>query len=107
MVSGCNHLMANNSSSSRFLLCHLVLDAAFLNGPPRFLLLPYCPSLNGYLGDSHTSWVPVKFCVPQGSVLGSLLYIMVTAGVPSLFTKLLSSGHLTDDVQAFFSFSFY
>src|SRR5678815_893665 len=39
---------------------------------------------------------------PQGSVLGPLLFILYTAGIPSLFPNHSAIGHLfADDVQAY------
>src|SRR6218665_1594054 len=54
------------------------------------------------LGDTRSSWVPVQFGVPQGSVLGPLLYILLTADISHLFAKYSASVHLyADDVQAY------
>src|SRR6218665_1235054 len=53
------------------------------------------------LGDTRSSWVPVQFGVPQGSVLGPLLYILFTADISRLFPKYSACGHLYADVQAY------
>ena len=54
------------------------------------------------LGDTRSSWVPVQFGIPQGSVLGPLLYILLTVDISRLFAKYSASGHLSaDDIQAY------
>ena len=53
-------------------------------------------------GNSRSNWVPVYLGVPQGSVLGPLLFILYTADVTSLFPSHSATGHLfADDVQAY------
>jgi hypothetical protein len=52
--------------------------------------------------DSRSKWVEVRFGVPQGSVLGPILYILYTADISLIFTKHAAIGHLyADDAQAF------
>jgi hypothetical protein len=53
-------------------------------------------------GDTRTNWIPIKLGVPQGSVLGPLLFILYTADILSLLPPSKAAGHLfADDVQAF------
>ena len=75
-----------------------------LKGSPLLWLRSYLSDRTQMIisGDSRTQWVPVKLGVPQGSVLGPLLFILYTAGIPSLFPNHSAIGHLfADDVQAY------
>ena len=108
-------LLALFDASSAFdmvdhdILLHRLEISFGLSGPPLLWFRSYLTDRTQMviLGDSRTSSVPVKFGVPQGSVLGPLLYIMFTADIPLLFAKHSASGHLyADDVQAFVHGSF-
>ena len=54
------------------------------------------------LGSSRSSSVPVRSGVPQGSVLGPILYVLYTADVMQLVESLQASVHLyADDTQLY------
>jgi len=64
------------------------LETSFgLSGSHLFLFRSYLydRSQKVILGETRSSWVPVQFCVSQGSVLGPLLYILFTADISCQF----------------------
>ena len=52
-------------------------------------------------GDTRTNWIPIKLGVPQGSVLGPLLFILYTADILSLLPPSKAAGHLFADDASF------
>src|ERR1700733_7399435 len=53
-------------------------------------------------GSSRSLWVPAPFGLPQGSVLGPLLYILYTSEIGALLAASAVLGQLyADDVQAY------
>ena len=77
-----------------FGLCVGFLDwlSSFLSG--RTLSVVYGPTRSG--------WVPAPYGLPQGSVLGPLLYIIYTSGLSTLLAESRAQGQLyADDIQSY------
>ena len=75
-----------------------------LKGAPLLWLKSYLSGRTQMIisGNSRSNWAPVFLGVPQGSVLGPLLFILYTADITSLFPNYSATGHLfADDVQAY------
>src|SRR6218665_1370498 len=89
------------NSGPGFLLQRLETSFGLCGSPLNWFRSYLCDrSQMVVLGDTRSSWVPVQFGVPQGSVLGPLLYILFTADISRLFAKYSASGHLyADDVR--------
>jgi len=59
-------------------------------------------SLSVVHGPTRSRWVPALYGLPQGSVLGPLLYIIYTSGLASLLAEHAVLGQLyADDIQAY------
>ena len=75
-----------------------------LKGTPLLWLRSYLTERTQMIisGNSRSKWVPIFLGVPQGSVLGPLLFILYTADITSLIAHHSAKGHLfADDVQAY------
>ena len=75
------------------------LTGNFLEWITSFL---YDRSLCVVHGSTRSAWVPAQHGLPQGSVLGPILYIIYTSDLASLLTTHAVLGQLyADDVQAY------
>lgn len=75
------------------------LSGYFLNWLGTFL---QDRSLCMVCGLTGSSWVPAPYCLPQGSVPGSFLYIIYTSDLALLLATYAVLGQLyVDDVQAY------
>lgn len=105
---------ASEALEERKFCCAVFLDVAqafdkvwhegLLHKLQTVLPLSYCQLLQSYLqdrqfrvqsGSVYSSWNPVKAGVPQGSVLGPILYVLYTADVP--ISPLVSNSIFADD----------
>ena len=79
----------------------------WMNMTDMILCLRYFPCTtqgiqSHHCGSTRSPWVPARYGLPQGSVLGPLLYIMYTSDLTSLPDSYAALAQLyTDDVQVY------
>src|SRR6218665_1472995 len=60
------------------------------------------PSVSVVMGSSRSDWSGVAFGLPQGSILGLLLFILYTADLSMILSPLGVAAHqYADDTQAY------
>ena len=98
---------ALNTIDHQILLTRLNSSFGFC-GPALSLLSSYLSNRTQHItiGNQSSDSIPLTTGVPQGSVLGPLLFSLYTSPISSIFTNTPVSFHLyADDTQLYISFS--